>query len=222
MKGDLSMKKLAARSSPKMTPFATCAYKYIDMPNLRDVWGPEYLIDYYAYVVGPEIFDAAVRDQYCEAAFFGGNPLRLWNDAIDLKQNFLTASALANGQKVLLVGKVTEESGLVGTIKQLIGSTGELTTIDTTQKFLDAVRTRKAILQWNFSFRHLPTNRFDRVILFSTVSQIKNMKESAEQIKSLLKNHGRVIVAEDPVGGREFLDTIHMDTHMEGQPFRMM
>jgi len=222
MKGDLSMKKLAARSSPKMTPFATCAYKYIDMPNLRDVWGPEYLLDYYADVVGPEIFDAAIRDQYCEAAFFGGNTLRLWNDAIDLKQNFLTASALVNGQKVLLVGKFTEESGLVGTIKQLIGSTGELTAIDTTQKFLDGVRTPKAILQWNFSFRHLPTNRFDRVILFSTVSQIKNMKESAEQIKSLLKNRGRVIVAEDPVGGREFLDAIHMDTHMEAHTFRMM
>jgi SAM-dependent methyltransferase len=212
----------AAPSSPKTTPSATPAYKYIDMPNLKDVWSPEYLIDYYAYVIGPEIFDAAIRDQYCEAAFFGGNTLRLWNDAIDLKNNFLTASALVNGQRVLLVGKFIKESGLVDTINQLIGSTGELTTIDTTQTFLDGVRTPKAILQWNFSFSHLPANSYDRVILFSTVSQIKNMRDIAAQIKSLLKDGGRVIVAEDPVGGREFLDAIHMDTHMEAHTFRMM
>ena len=206
----------------KTTPTATPAYKYINMPNIKDVWSPEYLKDYYAYVIGPEIFDAAIRDQFCEAIFFGGNTLRLWNEAVDLKKTFLTASALANGQKVLLVGKFTQESGLVDTIQQLIGSSGELTTIDTTQKFLDGVRTPKAILQWNFSFSSLPVNSFDRVILFSTVSQIKNMKDSAEQIKKLLKNGGRVIVAEDPVGGREFLTAIHMDTHMEAHTFRMM
>ncbi len=211
-----------APSPPKTTPSAAPVYKYVDMPNLKDVWSPEYLIDYYAYVVGPEIFDAAIRDQFCETAFFGGNTLRLWNEAIDLKQNFLAGSALRNGQKVLLAGKFTEESGLASAIKQLIGSTGELTTIDTTQQFLDGVRSPKAILQWNFSFSNLPTNNFDRVILFSTVSQIKNMSDIAAQIKRLLKDGGRVVVAEDPVGGREFLDAIHMDTHMEAHTFRMM
>ena len=48
------------------------------------------------------------------------------------------------------------------------------------------------------------------------------MKESAKQLTRVLKNGGRVIVAEDPVGGREFLDAIHMDTHMEAHTFRMM
>jgi SAM-dependent methyltransferase len=216
------MKKLLAPASNKKAPSEKPVYQYIDLPKLKDAWGPEYLLDYYAYINGPESFDTNIRDQYCEAAFFGGNTLRLWNEATDLKQNFLTAGALINGQKVLLVGKFIEESGLVGTIKQLIGSTGKLTAIDTTQDFLDGVRTPKAIFQWNFSFSHLQADSFDRVILFSTVSQIKNMKESARQIKGLLKKGGRVIVAEDPVGGREFLDAIHMDTHMEAHTFRMM
>jgi SAM-dependent methyltransferase len=180
------------------------------------------LLDYYAYICGPEIFDAEIRDQYCEAAFFGGNTLRLWNDAVDLKKDFLAASALANGQKVLLVGKFVEESGLVATVKSLIGATGELTTVDTTQEFLDAVRTPKALLQWDFSFNDLAANSYDRVILFSAVSQIKNMGDCAAQINRILKDSGRVIVAEDPVGGREFLDAIHMDTHGEAHTFRMM
>ena len=132
------MKKLSVPTSKKKALSEKPAYQYIDMPKLKDAWGPEYLLDYYAYINGPESFDTAIRDQYCEAAFFGGNTLRLWNEATNLKQTFLTAGALGKGQKVLLVGKFTEESGLVDTIKQLIGSTGKLTTIDTTQNFLMA------------------------------------------------------------------------------------
>jgi SAM-dependent methyltransferase len=212
----------AAPPSPRTPPSATSAHEYVDLPDLGDVWSPEYLRNYYAYVVGPEIFDPATRDQFCEAGFFGGNTLRLWNEATDLKKRFLAASALSRGHRVLLVGKFAQETGLVGTIRQLIGPTGALTAIDTTQPFLDGVRSPRAVLQWNFSFRHLPPGAFDRVILFSTVSQMANMAESAEQLTALLKTGGRLTVAEDPVGGREFLAAIHMDTHMEAHTFRMM
>jgi SAM-dependent methyltransferase len=197
-------------------------YHYINLPELEDVWSPKYLLNYYAYIIGPEIFNNALRDQYCEAAFFGGNTLRLWNEAIDLKVNFLTASALYNGQKVLLVGKFIEEGGVIAAINHLIGSTGELTFIDTTQNFLDGIRTPKAVLQWDFSYGNLPDNSYDRIILFSTVSQIKNMADCARQLKSLLKNGGRIIIAEDPVGGRAMLEAMHMDTHMEAHTFRML
>jgi SAM-dependent methyltransferase len=197
-------------------------YPYIDMPKLEDVWGADYLIDYYAYIISPDIFDPEIRDQYCEAAFFGGNTLRLWNDATDLKKHFLTGSALADGQTVLLVGKFIEESGLLDAVKSLIGAAGEVTTVDTTQKFLDGVRKPKAVLQWDFSFEDRPAKSYDRVILFSTVSQIKNLRDCAAQINRILKDGGRVIIAEDPVGGRELLEAFHMDTHGEAHTFRMM
>ena len=100
---------------------------------------------------------------------------------MDLKQNFLAAGALGKGQKVLLVGKFTKESGLVDTIKQLIGSTGGLDHHRHYPNFLDGVRTPKAVLQWNFSFSHLPADSYRPGHPFSTVSQIKNMREIARR-----------------------------------------
>jgi hypothetical protein len=127
------------------------AYNYVDLPKVGDVWSSNYLKDYYADIIGPEIFDPATRDQFCEAFFFGGNTLRVWNEATDLKKNFLQGSSLANGQKVLLVGKFIDESGLTAVIKSLIGPTGELTTIPDISHYNPAENKRKPTWQFRLS-----------------------------------------------------------------------
>jgi SAM-dependent methyltransferase len=211
--------RAAAQSSPKAASAA-----YPTTATIGDPWAPEYLLPYYTNVSGPNIFDAKRRALYCRAGFFAGNTLRLWNDAVRLKKDLLAASALENGQKVLLVAKYPKESGLVAVVESLIGPTGQLTTEDITQKAIDSIQSMpKAQLQWRFSsFDSLADNSFDRIILFSAASHIQNLQDSARQIARILKDGGRIIVAEDPLGGKEFITAMHADAHGEAHTLRFL
>ena len=192
--------------------------------TIGDPWSANYMLPYYANITGPHIFDARRRALYCRAGFFAGNTLRLWNDAVGLKKEILAASALEKGQKVLVVAKHPKESGLLAAVESLVGPTGQVTTEDITQRAIDSIQAMpKARLQWRFSsFDSLPANSYDRVILFSAASHIQNWTESAREIARILKDGGRLVVAEDPLGGPEFLTAMHADAHGESHSLRYL
>ncbi len=85
----------------------------------EDPW--DYLHPYAAKLFGPDIQDREKRAAWCRALFCGGNSLRLWNSAPELKIALLSACALREGQKVLLISKYGAESGFVGAIRSLLG-----------------------------------------------------------------------------------------------------
>jgi SAM-dependent methyltransferase len=215
-----SAKTQAAAKAPSKAASAS----YLTTAIIGDPWSPEYLLPYYSNVSGPNIFDAKKRALYCRAGFFAGNTLRLWNEAVGLKRDLLAAIALEKGQRVLLVAKYPRESGLAAVVESLIGPAGQLITQDITQKAIDAIQTTpKARLQWPFSsFDSLAADSFDRVILFSAASHIENWESSARQITRILKDGGRIIVAEDPLGGREFITAVHADAHGEAHTLRFL
>ena len=96
------------------------------------------------------------RAMWCRALFEGGNTLRLWNEATELKIAFLTACALQRGQKAVLIGKYAEESGVAPALRSLIGQEDNTGVEEILTPALAALQKSRsasgARLQWDFHY----------------------------------------------------------------------
>jgi hypothetical protein len=66
--------------------------------------------------------DSGLR--WCQAIFYAGTTLYLWNETPELKAAFLSLCSLDEGVDVLVIGKYVEESGLGPAIRSVVGSSG--------------------------------------------------------------------------------------------------
>lgn len=191
----------------------------------EDPW--DYLHPYAAKLFGPDIQNRDKRAVWCKALFCGGNSLHLWNKAVELKIALLSACALREGQRVILIAKYATESGLTGAIRSLLGREGHLIVEEIAAKALASFSqvhpaTGKR-LQWDFKyFDSLPDQSVDRVILFGAASHIGNLKECIQQVHRVLRSGGRVIIADAPWGGRDLVIAAHLDAHLEGFVARIL
>ncbi len=164
---------------------------------------------------------------WCRTLFYGGTTLYLWNEATELKIAFLSALSLQEGQGVFLIGKYADESGLTPALKSLLGQRGQITIEEIGPQAVAAFSAVKPTpgtkLQWNFNcLDSLPDRSLDRVILFGAASHVANWNDFARQINRVLREGGRVVVAEAPLGGSEFRYAMHMDAHYEGIISRLL
>ncbi len=164
---------------------------------------------------------------WCRALFYAGTALYLWNEAAELKVAFLSALSLEEGQKVFLVAKYADESGLTPALKSLLGEKGQITTEEIGQRAVAAFAEVKPVsgpkLQWDFHCLDvLPDSSLDRVMLFSAASHVANWPDFARQINRVLREGGRVVIAEAPLGGSEFRYAMHMDGHYESITSRIL
>lgn len=187
----------------------------------------DYLHPYAAKLFGPDIQNRDKRAIWCKAIFCGGNDLRLWNKAVELKIALLSACALSEGQRVVLIAKYATESGLAGTLRSLLGREGHLTVEEIAHKALASFSqihpaTGKR-LQWDFKyFDSIPDQSVDRVILFGAASHIGNLNECIQHIHRVLRSGGRLIIADAPWGGRDLVTAAHLDAHLEGFVARIL
>jgi SAM-dependent methyltransferase len=188
-----------------------------------DPWNSKYLVPNCLGECISEGKQIKIRANYCRALIFAGNTLYLWNQATTLKKQLLRACDLHKGQDVLLVGTFLNGSGLGPAVKSVIGESN-FTLIDFSQQAIEHLQIMpKAQLQWHMNaFASLADKRFDRVILFSIASHIQNWDECAKQMNRVLKDQGRVIIAEDPIGGNEFIKASHEDVTLEAIMIRLM
>jgi SAM-dependent methyltransferase len=190
-------------------------FEYIGNRNLEEV------------AKNPALATAVWWKDKCQAFFYAGNTLFLWNEATELKLPFLSACDIEEGQQVFLIGKYTDESGLTPALQSLIGSEGSLKVVEIGQQAINSLLNidpkPKIKLQWDFDYLDsLPDLSLDRIILFSAASHVANWNHLAEQINRTLKDGGRVIIGETPLGGKEFRYALHMDSHDEGYVLRTL
>jgi len=170
---------------------------------------------------GPGILDTGKRETWCRAFLYAGTTLRLWNEAPELKTALLAACALKDVNRVMLVCKYGEESGLIPALQSLLSPECELITREIGRQAMDAITGKRASsanrFQWDFDyFDNLADSSVDRVILFGSASHIYNLKSCADNICRVLRDGGRVIVADAPWGGKDLAAAIGMDAHLEG------
>lgn len=188
--------------------------------SVQDPWDPKYVQPYYLEMFGDQLADADVRARWCKACFYAGNALRQWNQAVELKIAFLAACSIKAGHKIFLLGEHLAESGLGAALGSL---TKDVTALDISAQSLSNLLASPASLQWDFdALEKLPDASFDRIILFDAASHIANWSVFAKQIDRVLRNDGRVIVAEAPLGGKEFYEAFRIDSHLEAHSLRIL
>ncbi|MFC1846188.1 methyltransferase domain-containing protein [Chloroflexota bacterium] len=170
---------------------------------------------------GTEILDAGKRAAWCRAFFYAGTTLRLWNEAPELKAALLSACALKDVTRLVLICKYGEESELVPALQSLLPSDCEMEVREIGRQAMDVFSNLTSSsdnqLQWDFDyFDTLADGSVDRVILFGAVSHIRSLESCANNICRVLRDGGRVIIADTPWGGKDLAAAANMDAHLEG------
>ncbi|MFC1945665.1 methyltransferase domain-containing protein [Chloroflexota bacterium] len=168
-----------------------------------------------------EFGEAGKRGRWCRATFEGGNTLRLWNEAVELKLALLSACSPQKGQQIALLGKYTGESGLAPALSSLVGQKGSLVVEEILPTAMAALEeagsAHNAQLQWDYDYLDsFAKKSLDRVVLFNAASHVKNWQTFAQQIDRVLADDGRLIIAEAPWGSREMMDLARLDAHLYG------
>jgi SAM-dependent methyltransferase len=222
---------------PTVKKDTTMGHGYIPAPYPpKDFW--EYnLYEYhqglpdrshYEYIAStPGIKTAAYWADWCRAMFYAGTTLHLWNEVPELKASFLSVCSLDEGQAVFLIGKYADESGSAPALRSLVGKSGTVTVEEIGERVITALTTGSpgagTTLQWDFDCLDcVPDQSLDRLVLFGAASHVANWDHFAAQVDRVLRDGGRLVVAETPLGGKEFREAIHEDSHYESFMLRVL
>jgi SAM-dependent methyltransferase len=175
----------------------------------------------------PGVGTAAYWADWCQAIFYAGTTLYLWNEMPELKAAFLSVCSLEEDADIFLICKYPEESGLVPAVESVLRGRGRLTVEEIDERVITAFGTGSPSagtdLQWDFRYLDgVPDGSIDRVILFGAASHVADWRRFAAQIERVLRNEGRLIVAEAPLGGKEFREALHEDSHYESFILRVL
>ncbi|MBN1630808.1 MAG: methyltransferase domain-containing protein [Thermoleophilia bacterium] len=204
---------------------------------------------HYAFVTGtPGLNTAEYWTDWCRALFFAGASLSLWNEAPELKSAFLAACSLEEGMDVFLIGKAVEESGLEAAIRSILRNWGSLTVEEIEPRACLAIAglrpeeappggasaaaatpapypgaPRAPVATWDYDYLdEVPDATLDRLILFQAASHVADWERFAPEVDRVLARGGRLIIAEAPLGGREFREALHLDSHYESYVLRVL
>ena len=175
----------------------------------------------------PGVKTAEFWADWCQAIFYAGTTLYLWNEMPELKASFLSTCSLEDGQQVFLVGKYIEESGLAPAVRSLVGSAGRTCVEEIGGRVITAFTTGSPSagtkLQWDFDcLDSVPDESLARVILFGAASHVADWSRFAAQVGRVLSKGGRLVIAEAPLGGKEFREGLHQDSHYESFILRVL
>mgnify|MGYP001039295552 FL=1 len=192
----------------------------------------------------PGVHTAGYWTDWCRAIFYAGTGLLAWNEVPELKAAFLTACALEEGADVFLIGKHTEDSGLEPAIHSILHNWGHMTVKEIGPRANVAVMglgpvpapepgghgpapcpgvPSAAVATWDFDYLDsVPDGSLDRVILFQAASHVADWERFAGEVGRVLGKGGRLIIAEAPLGGKEFREALHLDSLYESFILRVL
>lgn len=182
---------------------------------------------HFEFITSPGVDTPVYWADWCRAIFYAGTTLYLWNEIPDVKAAFLSECSVNEGQSVFLIAKYADESGLAPALRSLVGKPGNLVVEEIGDLAITALTNASTApgtkLQWDFDcLDSVPDRSLDRVILFGAASHVANWDSLADQIGRVLRDGGRLIIAEAPLGGREFNRGVKEDSHFESFILRVL
>lgn len=190
----------------------------------RDLWADNPTRPSDVYGVG--VNDLDKRSLWCQAYFYAGSTLGLWNEAVELKMALLTSCSISEGQNIILIAKYGEESGFSPALVSLVGTKDRMTIKEIGPAVLEAFRQIRNSGKWpslDFNyFDSLPDKSIDRIIFFGVSSHVRDWVKCSEQTYRVLRPGGRIVIADAPWVGREMLTAAHLDAHLEGMLAKLL
>jgi len=105
-------------------------------PKSRNPW--DWMQPHDARRMGEVILDPAEQQRWCRAVMLGGLPFMWRVKAATVRELMYEKMELRKGDKVFIIGESLESCGFIDDIRQLIGPTGEIKTVDFTDEARDA------------------------------------------------------------------------------------
>ena len=170
---------------------------------------------------GKDIFDPKERARWSRAIFIGGLPY-MWALARPILTMIYDLAEVKQGDKVLLFGESLESCGFVADLKALVGSTGEVSTIDIQETARDAVGSGKrdangnvGTFRFNKYTEKFPDAAFDIVLNLQGVQHTNNWREDGADFLRIMKSGRRLVMAEIVLGSPEQMMKIKSDLHIQ-------
>jgi ubiquinone/menaquinone biosynthesis C-methylase UbiE len=163
---------------------------------------------------GHDMFDLAARKRWCQAIMFGGLP-HLWRHvALVPRQIAIEKLELRSGDRVLIVGEAVEDIGFDNEIRELVGSPGEVITVDIRSRVFEEFHAgREPKWQWDFT-REYPDQYFDCVFVGQGVAHAADWGREGQELLRVMHIGRRLVLAEISFS-QTFYARLHTDVHLE-------
>jgi SAM-dependent methyltransferase len=168
---------------------------------------------------GEVILDPNERMRWCGAILTGGLPY-MWRDAEAIRNLTYSKLELKPGDRVLLIGESNASAGFDSDIKSLIGSTGQLNSIDIIERARDMCfrgqRGKNGKLgTWEYTYTSAePADSYDAVVLMQGVQHCEDWNVGANELLRVLKP-GHMIVLAEIAHGPYLIEKASIDVHLE-------
>jgi ubiquinone/menaquinone biosynthesis C-methylase UbiE len=169
---------------------------------------------------GDVIHDPAERTRWCRALLTGGLPLIWRKKAAAVRELMYLKMELRQSDNVLIIGESLGSCGFVDDVRERIGSSGEIRSIDIIEEARDSVaanrRGRSGQLgTWAYDYTAgVPDNHYDCVGILQSVQHCDNWREAAVELVRVLKP-GRIIMLSEIGFGQAMRVAMTMDLHVE-------
>ena len=162
---------------------------------------------------GEVVQDPKERKRWATAILIGGLPY-IWSQLATVPRRlFLDRLELRPGDRVLLIGEGLEGIGIGADIEALIGSEGEIVTVDFMERVRDTVMSGKRP-EWEWPYtKDDPDDHYDAVAIFQGVAHSESWRVTAEELVRVLKP-GRNVALGEVVFGPPLANVIALDVHV--------
>jgi len=172
-----------------------------------------------------ERFGAIIRDReeqvrWCRAIFLGGLPY-MWRKAAPVRDMMYDRMELKPGDRVFLIGESLESCGFISDIRERIGSTGEIESVDITDQARDAAMSGRRgstgmLATWNWDYTlGFADETFDCVACLQGVQHTEDWRVTGRELLRILKPRRRFVTGEIALGSPDLNMKIELDLHIE-------
>jgi len=194
-------------------------------PKSRNPW--DWMQPHDARRMGEVILDPAEQQRWCRAVMLGGLPFMWRVKAATVRELMYEKMELRKGDKVFIIGESLESCGFIDDIRQLIGPTGEIKTVDFTDEARDAYAAgvrgcggQLATWRWNYT-SDIADQSFDCVACLQGVTHTEDWRYNGQELLRLMKPGRNIMLAEITFNPRMIMLS-QMDLHIEYWIEKMM